>query len=409
MIVVHLSSASFDSGAGIAVLNLHKSMLAKGIDSRLYTPHNLNERDVKSVYSYPNKMIKLNAKLHYMFDRFLIRMLGYKGNSPFSLLRRGKMWPSYSELKYADIIHLHWVGDSFINLKDFDGLKAKFVWTLRDWWPLTGLCHLPNEYSNKPERHNSYPYKSNFFLSRLIKREQYIKKSFLKSTSKVRVVAQSKSMKKDAKKALGLSPESISVIPSSINDKIYKYTNKSIARERLGFSQDDSIIAIGATNVNDAHKGFDILKKIPKNSKLRNSKFISFGAGSLSFPDGIKIYEYGFIKSEFMMRDIYAASDILMCPSIFESFGKVVLESISCGTPVIAFEETGHAEIIKKTGGGKLAFSNDAYSFFHEAETQMLEITEELRADIAKLANKEYSLEKVLKDHISLYSSLIEN
>ena len=179
MIIVHLSSASFDSGAGIAVLNLHKSMLARGIDSRLYTPFSVNEDVSESVFSYPNIITKFIAKFYYWFDRFLIRLLGYRGSSPFSLLRRGKTWPGYSELQSADIIHLHWVGNSFMNLQNLEGLKAKFVWTLRDWWPLTGGSHIPEEFEQIIENRETYSFIPRHFLTNLMSREQFKKTSFL--------------------------------------------------------------------------------------------------------------------------------------------------------------------------------------------------------------------------------------
>ncbi|MDC1190425.1 glycosyltransferase [Gammaproteobacteria bacterium] len=407
MIIVHLSSASFDSGAGIAVLNLHKSMLAKGVDSRLYSPYSVNENISKSVFSYPNMSVRFMAKFTYWFDRFLIRLLGYRGSSPFSLLRRGKTWPSYSDLQHADIIHLHWVGNSFMNLQNLEGLKAKFVWTLRDWWPLTGGSHIPEEFEQIIENRETYPFIPRHFLTNLMSREQFKKTSFLRRTSKVKTIAQSDFMRKDAEQILGLLSGSVGVIPSSINDAVYKYQKKILARDKLGLSIEDSVIAIGATNINDSHKGLDILSQIPENSKLKQSIFLVFGNGEVALPKGVLRREFGFVDSESMMCDIYAASDILLCPSLYESFGKVALESIACGTPVIAFSGTGPAEIIERTGGGRVSLLKDTTSFFREAEIQINDLTEEFRSTIAHSANEKYSSERVALEHIRLYSNLL--
>jgi len=407
MIVVHLSSASFDSGAGIAALNLHKSMLAKGIDSRLYTPHSVNESVSEAVFSYPNTRIKFIAKFNYWFDRFLIRLLGYRGSSPFSLLRRGKTWPDYSELQNADIIHLHWVGNSFLNLRNLEGLNAKFAWTLRDWWPLTGGWHIPQEFEQHLESRESFSLVPRFLFANLVSREKIKKASFLRSSSKVKIIAQSDFMRKDAERALGFLPGSVSVIPSSINDEVYKYRKKKAARDRLGLSPEVSVVAIGATNINESHKGLHMLSQIPKNSKLRQSIFLVFGNGGVVLPEGIARREFGFVSSESMMCDIYAASDILLCPSLYESFGKVALESIACGTPVIAFSGTGPAEIIERTGGGRVSLLKDAASFFCEAEAQLDLLTEEFRSSIAFNAHQEYSSERVVVEHVNLYSNLL--
>lgn len=409
VIIIHLSSASFDSGAGIAVLTLHKSMLARGIDSRLYSRFGTNEDVPEAVFSYPNTIVRVIAKFYYWFDRLLIKSLGYRGSSHFSLLKRGGTWPGYQVLKNADIIHLHWVGDSFLNLRDLEGLKAKFVWTLRDWWPLSGGWHMPHQgdqfFTNGPP----CPLTLNRFLFNLAAKEKLKKASFLKNTSKVTVLAQSNFMRKDAEKALDLLPGSISIMPSIINDAVYKYIDKKSARERLGLPLDTSLIAVGATNVNDAYKGMHILREIPKKSKVSGSLFLVFGSGEVTLPDEVQRLNYGFVSSESMMRDIYAASDILLCPSMYESFGKIALESMACGTPVVAFDGTGPAEIIERVRGGSVAIPNDGASFFCEAEKYLGKITEDGRRNLAYRARQEYSVERVVRKHTNLYHDLLRD
>jgi len=409
MIVIHLSSASYDSGAGIAALTLHQSMLNNGIDSRLYSSYTHVGSAERAIFSYPNMLIKIIAKCHYWFDRFLIRALGYRGNSPFSLLRRGKTWPRFTELEHADIIHLHWVGNSFLNLKDLEGLKGKVVWTLRDWWPLDGIWHIPQELDQLSMQCNSPSLVPRRFLDNLIAREKLKKACFLKSTSKVKIAAQSDFMRKDAEQALGLLPGSVSVIASSINDAVYKYIDQKSARDRLGLPLDATVIAVGSTNVNDEYKGMDILSEIPEGSKVRKSIFLIFGGGEVNLPDEVCRRAYGFISSQSMMRDIYGASDIVLCPSLFESFGKVALESIACGTPAIVFAGTGHAEIVERTGGGRVAVKNSASSFYLEAEEQLVLVNEDFRSKISHLAHTEYSSDRVAHDYIKLYSEFLDD
>lgn len=222
-------------------------------------------------------------------------------------------------------------------------------------------------------------------------------------------MAQSNFMRKDAEKVLDLLPGSISIIPSIINDAVYKYIDKKSARERLGLPLDASLIAIGATDVNDAYKGMHILKEIPEKSKVRGSLFLVFGSGEITLPDEVQRLNYGFVSSVTKMRDIYAASDILLCPSLYESFGKIALESMSCGTPVIAFDDTGPAEIIERVRGGSLAIPNDVASFFCEAEKYLGEITEGGRRDLAYRACQEYSVESVVREHTNLYHYLLRD
>ena len=48
---------------------------------------------------------------------------------------------------------------------------------------------------------------------------------------------------------------------------------------------------------------------------------------------------------------LYNASDLTIVPSINENFPNVILESMSCGTPVISFNTGGISNIIDNKNG----------------------------------------------------------
>src|SRR6185312_11938895 len=50
------------------------------------------------------------------------------------------------------------------------------------------------------------------------------------------------------------------------------------------------------------------------------------------------------------LRDVYAAADVLALPSLREGWPNVVLESIACGTPVVAADVGGVPEILGRLG-----------------------------------------------------------
>jgi D-inositol-3-phosphate glycosyltransferase len=59
----------------------------------------------------------------------------------------------------------------------------------------------------------------------------------------------------------------------------------------------------------------------------------------------------------------YAAADVLVMPSHYESFGMVVLEAMACGTPVVASQVGGMASTVVPGGTGFLAPVGDARAF----------------------------------------------
>ena len=92
---------------------------------------------------------------------------------------------------------------------------------------------------------------------------------------------------------------------------------------------------------------------------------ISFGVN-----DRINLSKYNFdhvnfgnVKDLNQLRRIYSISNLFLCTSIEESFGKTVLESLLCSTPVVSFDVPGVNEIIIHRKNGFLAkpFDVDNY------------------------------------------------
>ena len=55
------------------------------------------------------------------------------------------------------------------------------------------------------------------------------------------------------------------------------------------------------------------------------------------------------------LPEIYSAADMLILPSRFDTFGCVVLEALSCGIPVAAYNTKGPKDIIVDGVNGYLA------------------------------------------------------
>jgi D-inositol-3-phosphate glycosyltransferase len=64
-----------------------------------------------------------------------------------------------------------------------------------------------------------------------------------------------------------------------------------------------------------------------------------------------------------VLAQYYAAADVLVMPSHYESFGMVVLEAMACGTPVVASRVGGLASTVLDGQTGFLAPVGDAPAF----------------------------------------------
>ena len=55
------------------------------------------------------------------------------------------------------------------------------------------------------------------------------------------------------------------------------------------------------------------------------------------------------------MELVYSAADVMIVPSLQETFGQTASEALACGTPVVAFNATGLKDIVEHQQNGYLA------------------------------------------------------
>ncbi len=155
-------------------------------------------------------------------------------------------------------------------------------------------------------------------------------------------------------------------------------------------------------------KGIEFLLKNFNNIDFSNVKLYIYGKGTTKAYETQlkkkyardKILFQGFKKPE----EIYKNIDILIIPSLWnEPFGRIVPEAYSRGVPVLGSNRGGIPEIINERETG-LIFSIEENNFSEK-------LNEFLRIDFdrnkIKKFSKQFSLENITKQYISLYKELI--
>jgi glycosyltransferase involved in cell wall biosynthesis len=103
----------------------------------------------------------------------------------------------------------------------------------------------------------------------------------------------------------------------------------------------------------------------------------------------------GWLPAE-RLAQVYAAADVLLFPSRFDTFGCVVLEALSCGLPVVAYPQKGPKDLLEGESAGFLCeTSND---LCHKA--MMVLRSPSLRRSMRQAALKrasEFSSENILQ------------
>ena len=59
------------------------------------------------------------------------------------------------------------------------------------------------------------------------------------------------------------------------------------------------------------------------------------------------------------LKNFYLSQGLVVCPSIFETFGNVPMEAACLGIPVLVSDQMGCAEILKKVGLANMVISFD--------------------------------------------------
>ena len=97
------------------------------------------------------------------------------------------------------------------------------------------------------------------------------------------------------------------------------------------------------------------------------------------------------------------AKALLFPISWAEPFGLVMIESMACGTPVIAFDEGSVPEIIDHGRSGFIVSSVE------EAISSVKKIHHIDRKDCRSIFEKKFSATRMAKDYIALFEKLVEN
>ena len=178
-----------------------------------------------------------------------------------------------------------------------------------------------------------------------------------------RILAPTDREKENLLKYCQASAEKIGVVPCGVNLDLFRPMDKAAARQRLGFDEDESIVLyVGRF---DPIKGIDrLLEAMAYLKHLKRMRLVIIGGDGPDTPEYQNLQQlsakFGIQKSvRFVGRveqnklpPYYSAADALVVSSYYESFGLVGLESLACGTPVVATRVGAMERILEdgKTG-----------------------------------------------------------
>lgn len=372
MKILIINTSDINGGAARAAFRLHEALLQNGIDSNMLVDD--KKSDLNTVVSLPNKRCceKLNKFKRLFFDKFsLVRYKKTitKNFGPFSpqIISNRKLIKTINEIN-PDIVHLHWICGGFLSIEDIAKIKVPVVWSLHDMWAFTGGCHLVAEcISQNNDKKMCDKYTKNCgtcdFLGSKKNKDlsfkvlQRKKKSFAKIKN-MTIIGISKWMANCAKNSAVFSNKTVINLPNPINTNTYKPVDKKIARNLLNLPQSKKLVLFGAMSATSTpYKGFSELTEALNKMNTEDVEFVVFGSSEPKNPPKLpcKVHYLGHLHDDITLILLYNACDVMIHPSKRENLSNVIMESLSCETPVVAFDIGGNSDMIEHKKNGYLA------------------------------------------------------
>lgn len=199
----------------------------------------------------------------------------------------------------------------------------------------------------------------------------------------------------------------------------YKPIDRRTARSLLRLPVDKKMILFGAMHsTSDTNKGFQFLQPaiqfLAKTSWGAGADLVIFGASAPSIPIdlGMKSHYMGRLYDDIGLALLYSAADVMVVPSIRESFGQTASEAMACGTPVVAFSATGLLDIVEHKQSGYLATPyepDDLANGISWVLSRDADESESLAQRARAKAEKAFSIELMARKYLTLFDDLLRN
>jgi D-inositol-3-phosphate glycosyltransferase len=235
-----------------------------------------------------------------------------------------------------------------------------------------------------------------------------------------RIIATTEREKEELIHHYGAWPDKVSTVPCGVNMEIFQPIDKLTARRKLGLADDKILLFVGRI---DPLKGIELLLKAV--SHLRNIKglrLVIIGGGEDSQPEIDRLQRLageldiadtvsfrGLVKHD-ELPHFYSAADVCVIPSYYESFGLVAVESLACGTPVVATDVGNLKNIIHQGENGYLVADNNPLGLAQKIDLMLskpdfdVDSSGKIRASVSR-----YSWPNIAEAIIEEFRSVLSN
>ncbi|MDD2707180.1 MAG: glycosyltransferase [Verrucomicrobiae bacterium] len=285
------------------------------------------------------------------------------------------------EVQAADVVHLHNLHERYFNPYSLLLLSRQkpVVWTLHDMQSFTGHC--AHSYTCEKWRTgcggcpdlNIYPALPIDTTAQLWKDKRWIYEE-----AGFHVVTPSAWLAKKAEAGI-LGGHGIEVICNGVDAGIFKPYPKDEVRRRARLPENSLLVGCVASGgvLANPWKGGEYMLAAMKalRERMPGALFLNIGAGEPSAPEGI--INIPNIADESTLAALLSALDIFLFTSTAENCPLSVLETLSCGIPVVTFATGGTPELVRDGVDGRVveyknvaALSEALIQLAHDSESR---------------------------------------
>ncbi len=424
MKILQISTYDIRGGAAIAAYRLHRGLRKIGQDCQMLVRYKKLTDNLVYCITSPRSdegsdekfFLEVAIQEHYI-DSHRTDI----SNSIFSLPYPGYDLSTLEIVRSADVLNLHWVAryQSPLTLHKLFALGKPIVWTLHDQWAFTGGCHYSAGCKNYVKDCSKCPQlaqdRLNLPAAVLRDRTEFLKDGNLTIVTPSRWMA---SCSRESRLFKDLRTE---VIPNSLETDVFKPIAKEKAKGDIGLDPQTVTLLFGGEDGNENRKGFKELMAAIRYC-LRDARFqglikddrirlICFGRPNDEIESlGVPVMPMGYLDGDEKISTAYNGADIFILPSKEDNLPNTVLEAMSCGTPVVAFEVGGLPDMVENGMIGQLVPLGDIEQMGQAILTLIFDTDsrDTMGKNCRNRILEEYTLDVQAQRYLALYEELIK-
>lgn len=345
MKVVQINAVYGVGSTGRIVEDIHKVLKKNGHESYVFWAiKNSDTSKDKQIFQIGNVF---DHKLHAIKRRIFLNQGFNSKIATYKLCKRIK------EIS-PDIVHLHNLHSNFINLpylfKFLRTNKIKTLITLHDCWMFTGMCTHYEKWNSCLQWENGCRECPAVNKKRWDKvRKMYQTKKECYSNNNSLYVNGVSRWTTEAAKFSMIHAQKYTCIYNWIDTNVFKPSNaKKKIMLKYNIPEHHKIV-LGVSQEWSVEKGLNEFVKL--SGQMKNTVTVILVGRSTDIIKRDNLIFIGYTKDQEELAELYSAADLFMNPSRMETFGLVTVEAMACGTPVVAYKNTGTKELITDDTG----------------------------------------------------------